>query len=229
MPTSKRKSMTAKTLANHYAQLSAEERFRLIVAAGDRGDEVERERLMNASKRITLTMPDHAPMSDAFDELAELVFMELVEEAARYDNAFEHWGDHEMMDFIDGKKGRKAPVRKNGRTERESSIDLCLAHGFILRTKAAGWKLFCERRGLSYFGIWQYLPGFDRLQRRLKHMEESTDWPGPAFTPGDMVRWMNRTRPADRPEATEADLISAERFADDFDTVFRTRVEWWGG
>ena len=46
-------SMNTKTLANHYSQLSAEERFRLIVAADDRGDEAEKDRLANASKRIT--------------------------------------------------------------------------------------------------------------------------------------------------------------------------------
>jgi hypothetical protein len=74
--------MTAKTLANHYSQLSAEERFRLIVAAADRGDEAERERLQNASKRITFSNVDYSPFAQAIQELAILIFLELLEEAA---------------------------------------------------------------------------------------------------------------------------------------------------
>ena len=37
--------MTINTLARHYDRLGAEERFRLILAAGARGDEAEQDRL----------------------------------------------------------------------------------------------------------------------------------------------------------------------------------------
>ena len=43
---------------------------------------------MNAGGRITLSMPDHAPYAHAFDELALLIFIELLEEAAGYLDAF---------------------------------------------------------------------------------------------------------------------------------------------
>jgi hypothetical protein len=42
-----------KTLARHYANLTPEERFRLILAAGSRGDEAERDRLVSTGQRIT--------------------------------------------------------------------------------------------------------------------------------------------------------------------------------
>src|SRR5262249_54167319 len=79
--------MNANTVARHYDRLTPEERFRLILAAGARGDDAERDRLAKARGRITLSMQDYAPYAHAFDELALLVYIELLEEAARYFDA----------------------------------------------------------------------------------------------------------------------------------------------
>src|SRR5262245_29894012 len=85
--------MNANALARNYARLTPEERFRLILAAGGRGDEAERDRLVNAGERITLSMPDHSPYAHAFDELARLIFIELLETAAGYLDAYHHADD----------------------------------------------------------------------------------------------------------------------------------------
>jgi hypothetical protein len=82
-----------KALARHYDHLTPQERFRLILAAGSRGDAVERDRLVNSGGHIALSMRDHAPYAHAFDELAFLVFIELLEEAARYLETFAHADD----------------------------------------------------------------------------------------------------------------------------------------
>jgi hypothetical protein len=224
-----RQTVNAKTLANHYSQLTPEERFRLIVAASDRGDDAERARLTNASKRITFSNMDYSPFTHAFQELAMVVLLELLEEAAMYGDAFERWNDADMMEFINGKKDAPAMAEGNDRTIKEQWFELFLAQGFMLRTKAAGWKLFCERMGFLPFGVWQYLPGFERLQRDLNKAEGAPDRPGGAFTPKGMVRYLEGNRPTDGPEATEANIINAERFADSLDATFRERVKWWGG
>jgi hypothetical protein len=221
--------MNTKTLANHYAHLTPEERFRLVLAAGSRDDEAELDRLANASKRITFSTMDYSPFSHALHELAVLVLLELLEEVAKYDDAFAQWSDTEMTDFIDGKIGTPALPKKKDRTITERSLDLYRAQGFILRTKAAGWKLFCERMGFSPFGLWQYVPGLDRLQRALDIVEGTPDQPGYAFTPLGIVLWLNSIRPADRPEATESNIITAEGFADSLEATFQERVRWWGG
>jgi hypothetical protein len=65
--------VNANAVARHYSNLTAEERFRLILAAGASGDEAERDRLVSAGQRITLSVQDHAPYAHAFDELAFLV------------------------------------------------------------------------------------------------------------------------------------------------------------
>ena len=79
--------MKAPPLAKNYKCLTPEERFRLILAASGRGDEAEAARLVNAGGKITLSMPDHAPFAQAFNDLALLTFIELVDEAARYQAA----------------------------------------------------------------------------------------------------------------------------------------------
>jgi hypothetical protein len=76
--------MKANAVARNYGCLTPEERFRLILAANGRGDDAERERLVNAGGRITLSMFDHAPLVDAFDEITLLVFVELLAEGSSY-------------------------------------------------------------------------------------------------------------------------------------------------
>ena len=72
--------MKTNILQKNYALLKSRERFCLIYAASGRGDDAERERLSRSAPRITLSMPDHSPESHAFDELATLIFLELIED-----------------------------------------------------------------------------------------------------------------------------------------------------
>ena len=53
--------MNANGLARNYGCLSPEERWRLILAAIARGDDVEKSRLVNAAPRIDLTTHDYVP------------------------------------------------------------------------------------------------------------------------------------------------------------------------
>jgi hypothetical protein len=77
--------------------------------------------------------------------------------------------------------------------------------------------------------MWQYLPGFERLQSELNIVEGTPDRPGSAYTPKGMVHWLNTIRPSGKPEATEAKIVTATGFADSLDAIFRERVVWWGG
>jgi hypothetical protein len=228
--------MNTNPVARHYGSLTPEERFRLIVAAAARGDQAERERLTNAGQRITLSMPDHAPHGHAFNELALLVFIELLEEAARYLEALDRADDAEEA-FGEEDEGEGSPPEDEPDVTADSepaedyagdrpawqrSLDLALAFGFTLRTKADAWKLFCERMSVPPFVGWEYLPGFDRLQRALKVAEQA------AFVPEGMVRWLNAIRPDGAPEATVEGLISAQGHADGLERLFRECVARWG-
>jgi hypothetical protein len=91
----------------------------------------------------------------------------------------------------------------------------------MLRAKAEGWKLFCERLNIPPFLYWQDLPGFDRLQRALDLAKQL------AFTPEGILKWSNRIRPKGAPELTKFPL-NAEDIAAETEKAFRERAQWWG-
>jgi hypothetical protein len=236
--------MNANAVAKHYDCLTPEERFRLVLAASGRGDQAERDRLVRAGQWIKLSMQDQAPYAHAFDELALLTYLELLEEAACYLDALDWAGnardgsgdeegqaeeDHceadgdEAEAEADAKAGadRRANDARN-RPSWQRALDLALAAGFVLRTKADGWKRFCARLSVPPFLLWQELPGFDRLQRSLALAENV------AFVPEGMRCWLNAIRPAGVPELTQVPLTIGA-VVDATEEAFRRRVQWWGG
>jgi hypothetical protein len=232
--------MNATALARHYTRLTPEERFRLILAASGRGDEAERDRLANAGERIGLRVPGHSPFGFAFGELSWLTFIELSEAAAIYrdarevaddalDTAGAGAGEHSSEEGAgndDEQEGEPAPVAvKADAGERPvwvRALELLYVAGFMLRTKAEGWKLFCARLTVPPFLLWEGFPGFDRLQRALALAEKS------AFTPEGFLNWLNTVRPAGQPELIEVPL-TVESVADANEEAFRQRAAWWSG
>ena len=99
---------------------------------------------------------------------------------------------------------------------------LMLASGYLLRSTAEGWKLFCARLNVPPFLHWEMLPGFERLQRALTLTERV------AFVPEGFLRWLNRIRPKGEPELTELP-ITAEAVAKANDRALQERIRWWGG
>jgi hypothetical protein len=219
--------MNANGLVRHYPELTGEERFKAIWAADERGDEAEADRLVNAAKRFHLTCRDFGPYLEAAFVLAVAIFAELMEEAAKHHDAWERWSENVYLDSIDGKKRKGVEKSRADLTARQ--WDLYLAQGFILKTKADGWKLFCQRMGIAPFHVWKAMPGFERLQRALDRVENGPDRPAYAFTRADMVRLMNSIRAKrGETEVSEANLIRAELIADDIETFFRDRARHYG-
>jgi len=85
----------------------------------------------------------------------------------------------------------------------QRSLDIALAAGNVFRTKADGWKLFCERLNVPPFLVWNVVPGLDRLTRALAVTDNA------AFVAEGFLRWLNRIRPAGAPELTEISLNRA--------------------
>ena len=240
--------MNANALAKHYDRLGAEERFRLILAAGARGDEAEQDRLYLAAPRITLSFSHHAPWAHAFDQLATLVYVELLDEVARHQDAFERWSDaaenNNDEDDVSADEDEEDEGEDGEEDEHDGAVPECVsrespiwvrmlalyyAQGFMLKTKIAGWKLFCERLTLPPFELWKLLPGFDRLQRAIDLLYNRQHGPPPAFEPEGMVNWLCQMRPDGQPKPTLDRLVSAERFADDLEKALRQCVKMYGG
>jgi hypothetical protein len=94
---------------------------------------------------------------------------------------------------------------------------LALAAGFILKTKADGWKLFCQRVTIPPFTFLEGLPGFHRLERALARAQEA------AFVPEGFLRWLNDVRPPGQPEVTDVPL-TVEGVADEIEKRYRQSI-----
>ena len=153
--------MNTKTLANHYSQLTPEERFRLIMAAADRGDETEQQRLRDTGQRLTLSMPAHAPYAHAFQEVLLMTYLELLEDAALYHEHHELAAKERLASIEAAKasKRMKAPTpRTKDQAPKEDAVEFPTWHrygriaygvGYLFKMKIAGWKLFCAPLNVS--------------------------------------------------------------------------------
>jgi hypothetical protein len=221
--------MNANAVARNYHRLAPEERFRLILAASGRGDAAERDRLARSAGRIGLSFQDHWPYAVAFGRVSLMTFIDLQEDAALYTDAFIHLEDAgDLSGDEDAGEGASGTGDTEGGPasaddEAEDDLGLALAAGFLLRVKADGWKLFCERLNVPPFMMWEGLPGFGRLRRALALAEKV------AFVPEGFLSWMNAVgRRLGEPELTESPL-TVEGVAAALEDVFRDRVRWWGG
>src|SRR5262245_9866135 len=88
--------MNTNGLTRQYDKLTPQERFCLIFAAGIRDDDAERERLINSGGRITLSIGDHYPWGQAFQEVEWWTYTELCDEAAKYNEAYQRWAEIEF-------------------------------------------------------------------------------------------------------------------------------------
>jgi hypothetical protein len=235
--------VNTKTLANHYSQLTPEELFRLIMAANARGDETELDRLGNAGPRITVSMLAHLPYARAFGTYSFTTYIELLDEAADYLDEFQHALNE------DDRVGARKPIRRRMRIKgttpnREElaaenaeddadkpplweTMDVVKMIGFLFKSHAVGWKLFCERWNADPWAAWERadFPGLNRITRTLALIQCGFVFP----TTEDALRWMNTIRPIGKPELTEACLPTGEEVADRYDGEFRELVRWLGG
>jgi hypothetical protein len=216
--------MKTALLPKSYSCLTAEERFRLIMAASGRSDDVERNRLLRAGERIYLSFRDHAPYAHAFDDVSKIKFIEILEDVARFHEALDRSDEQELEEIENAKEVQ--PQHKKGTGPDESLwsryFDLLLAAGYTLRTNVEGWNLFCAKLSIPPFLLWEILPGFDRLQDALALAKKA------AFTPEGFLKWLNRIRPDGEPELTKVPVIAEEEAAG-IEKAFRHLVRCWSG
>lgn len=215
-------------ISNKYDLLTPEERLGLIIAAGIRGDDAEQTRLVRAAKAMLIPTTDYVPFAQSFREVSMMAYVDLLEESARYGEALLRLPPESEEEAEDEDEGDEdEPFDGQGLEDDDFTAEdypffLVLAYGYILKVKADGWKLFCERLHVPPFVLMDHLPGFARVQRAMERAEDAT------FTEKGFLRWMNRVRPEGDPELTEVP-ISAEQMADVTEDAFRQQAERLGG
>lgn len=143
-----------RAVANKYDVLTPEERLGLIIAAGVRGDDAEQDRLMRAGKVMWIPATDYVPYAHSLLEVSTLTFIDLLEEAARYREAFLRLSsiDEEEDEAEDEEEAEDEDEAFDGQEWEADDLTIedhlyafALATGYAFKAKADGWKLFCER------------------------------------------------------------------------------------
>lgn len=211
--------MNVNQVKAQYSQFSAEERFRLILAASGRNDATEREQLVNSGHVKNLALSDHWPYAQAFTEIATFVFMELLEEAGVY---------HDLLMNRNTKHASAEKEVPEGEADSDcmdqawqKEFDLLLVTGCILHLKLKGWELFCQKLHVPDRLLWQEFPGYQRLDRLLELSK------GLSFVPKGFLRWLNRNRPKGSPKHKRLPITS-KQIARSNEHVYRDRARWWG-
>jgi hypothetical protein len=140
--------MNSDALAKLYGQLRPIERLPLIIAAADRGDLLERDRLANSAPARLYRMQDYHGLADALTGLTLLHLAGLLELAARYwracslvKSAADCWA-----------KGDRCRELAEG-TPRLLAYPVC--------AEWDGWGLFCKGPKVAPDALLKVLPGFE--------------------------------------------------------------------
>jgi hypothetical protein len=179
-------------VSRYYHELFPEERWRLILAAMGRGDELEVERLTQAAPRVVWMSKDYVPVGLAFDELQLSVLLEVVDLAADYRAALQ------QALRLDGEKGQDA-------------AGLALAVGYLLRARVMGWRLFCRKLTAPPFLCWRGLPGFTRVKKALASARDFS------FSKDGFRDWFRKMEPESKTvpmTASAAARIIMKRYRD---------------
>ncbi|CAK9076489.1 Phage protein, partial [Durusdinium trenchii] len=218
-----------RAIANKYDVLTPEERLGLIIAAGARGDDSEQDRLIRAAQMTYIPANDYVPYAHSLREVSMMAFVDLLEEAARYQEAILRIGSIIELDDEDEDEEEEEDEEElfdgqdldDDLTFEDRLFAYVLAAGYAFKAKADGWKLFCERLCIPPFVLMECLPGFERLQRAFKWSEEL------AYTQRGFLKWMNLHRPDGESQLTESPL-TAQGMADAAELSFRTHAKKYG-
>ncbi len=198
--------MNPNALAKDYRLIKPGERLALIMSAYDRGDAADGERLASSAPKITFDTRHHQPFAHAFREVESMWFLQLLDTSANY---------LEGLDLSDS-----LSISLDKRSPR--FFRMALSWGYILKTRAAGWKLFCERRHFPPFARWKRKPGWDRLYRALETAEKA------AFSDEEFIAFFNGQQSNGEAKLTISPFAAAAT-ASALDWFFKESVREWGG
>jgi hypothetical protein len=146
--------MNTNSLARHYETLTPWERLPLIVAARERGDAVEKERLAGSSPRHGFRVPDYWGLAEGLDDLAKLYLLGQLDLAAFY------W---RFTGVLDQEPLGRPSREERQRDERRWRLLKMLAYRYVVC--ADGWRLLCEQMHIDPTVLLKELPGFEAVQQ----------------------------------------------------------------
>jgi hypothetical protein len=194
-------------VAKLYDRLKPLERLPLILAAAERGDVAEVQRLAHSAPRIRLNLPDHHGLNDA------VLLQALIHVIDQLDLGLLFWRLQAMIaDWEAGPVGKEVEAR----ADRLWDSTRLAAYRFCV--EADGWRRLCAELKIDPDALLRGVRGYDALQLTEKAAraflwspEEATAYLRRKYGPGD----------AELPTVDEA-AQAMRKFID-------WRVAWWDG
>jgi hypothetical protein len=196
--------MNTKPLGKLYDRLTPHERLPLMVAAADRGDEAEADRLARSAPRFACRLPDYHGLGEGL--LLQLLFYMI----AQLDRAAIYWHGtglaEELSEFPIGKDDR-------ARAKRWRKLLRLVAYNMVVEADA--WKRLCAELHIDPETLLRDFPAYDTLRRS----EEAARLD--AYPPEEAAA-ARRSLGLDAAKAptVEAAVKAMREFLD-------SRVKWW--
>jgi hypothetical protein len=186
--------MNTNGLAKQYDKLTPLERLPLIMAAAARGDEAERNRLVQSAPQSCYSMPDYWGAAETFRYLSDFHFMKLLDFAAAYFDCF-----------------AAAPKPKKSADPLDGWAEAMLC-GYLFQTYLTGWHKFCAEINMAPELLWKLLPGFETIKRADElSAHRPGKWPpGCAYVEEGAARYLARAKMG-KPEL-DVDEETMEKF-----------------
>jgi len=132
-----------KAIQKHYHKLVPRERLALIIEAVARGDDAERETLIDSAPMLMYRMPDYHGEADAFN-LVCLLYLTKQLDVAYLQATILH-------------------AEPKDQAKQERFYNAACISAYVICTRADAWRAFCEGLGIDADTALKGLPGADSL------------------------------------------------------------------
>lgn len=193
--------MNGNGLAKLYDRLTPHERLPLIVAASLRGDDAERDRLVNSAPKHLYKVQDYYWLADGFQSLTLIHLVQMLELSSLY------WRASGLLESIDAVYGDKGEKRS------DEILGLLRMLAFRYCNEADAWRRFCAGLSIDADALLAELPGYGTVLATEKAARSS------AYTPEEAEAFL-RESGKENPQVPTPDQLA----------VFwrRTFDEWTG-
>jgi hypothetical protein len=191
--------MTSNSANQLYKYLTPRERLFLIVAAFQRGDAVEKQRLVASAPMECFEQPDYAPHADALNEIVNHHLFVLLDLGMH----FWRWWGLLMIRALRAQAAGSTPKGRRRKTKAALAPETragCVVSYYATRFVAHvdGWKQFCAELPMDPEVLLHFMTGWDNILWTERKARELT------FTPEDAA-WFVRmeTVPVDGDESQQ--------------------------
>jgi hypothetical protein len=197
--------MNIKPLAKLYDRLTPHERLPLIIAAADRGDDAEADRLARSAPRFGCRLPDYHGLGEG------LLLLHLLYMIAQLERASIYWHGTGLAEELS-----EFPIGKDDRARAERWRKLLRLMAYHMTVEADAWKQLCAELHIDPEALLRDFPAYDTIRR----WEEAARLD--AYPPEEAAAALRSLGiEADKAPTVEATMKAMREFLD-------SRVKWWG-